>query len=331
MNKNNLENLKAEMKGLKFDKQLIAEMEKNMEKDLPAFQLKTTLPSDKGQMDATLHFKQSGQSDYYFFNKFELAYSAKAKPLENEQKYMVISPGEQGKNMMRSFQSPVDAMEFFKSQKGASELALGKPTEKDLQFKTPLATMKDGKVDYVAKDFQQTYYGQTLTNSFYVDKGKGFNVTQAANMLQGRSAFRDDLVSRAGVGYQAWNVIAFDKPKDNYGNYKIQQYNENYGFDLKQVLAEYKINMPDDPKKQEAIYNELKDGNRPVVSVTGTDGKEVQMRIEAVPRYGNINFYHLNGKPEKREDLQKAPTLDQSLSKGQEKQKGKAESHEMSM
>lgn len=135
----------------------------------------------------------------------------------------------------------------------------------------------------------------------------------------------------AGVGYQAWNVIAFDKPKDNYGNYKIQQYNENYGFDLKQVLAEYKINMPDDPKKQEAIYNELKDGNRPVVIVTGADGKEVQMRIEAVPRYGNINFYHLNGKPEKREDLQKAPTFDQSLSKGQEKQKGKVESHEMSM
>ncbi len=330
MNKNNLENLKGEMKALKFDEPFIKQMEEHMEKNLPAFELKGKLPSDKGQMDVTIHFKRSGQSEYYFLNKYDLALS-KAKPLENEQKYLVISPGEKDKNVIRKFDSPVEAIDFFKSLTGKSELAIGKPTEKDLQFRESVATMKAGKVDYVSKEFNQTYYSPALTNSHYVDKGVGFNVKQASNMLQGRSAYRDDLVSRAGTAYKAWNVIAFDKPKDNYGNYKIQQYNENYGFDIKKTLEEYKIKQPDDTKKQAEIITELRDGSRPVVTVEGKDGKDVQMRIEAVPRYGNINFFQLNGKPEKREELLKEQKQDQSLSKGNSKKKDLAESQEMSL
>ena len=52
----------------------IVQMEENMAKGLPAFELKGQLPADKGQMDMTLHFKQSGQSDYYYFNKYDLAF-----------------------------------------------------------------------------------------------------------------------------------------------------------------------------------------------------------------------------------------------------------------
>jgi hypothetical protein len=35
----------------------------------------------------------------------------------------------------------------------------------------------------------------------------------------------------------------------------------------------------------------LKDGSRPVVSVIAADGKEAKMLVEAVPPYGNLNFY----------------------------------------
>lgn len=329
MNKNNLENLKGEMKALKFDDSFIKQMEENMAKNLPAFQLKGHLPADKGQMDVTLHFKRSGQSEYYYLNKFDLALS-KAKPLENDQKYLVISPSEQGKNLVRKFDSPVEAIDYFKSQTGKSELAVGKATDKDLQFRSTVATMKDSKVDYVNKEFNQTYYSPALTNSHYVEKGVGFNVQQASNMLQGRAAYRDDLVSREGKEYKAWNVIQFDQPKDKYGNYKIKQFNENYGFDLKKSLEEYRIKLPDDIKKQEAILTEMKDGNRPVVTVEGKDGKDVQMRIEAMPRWGNINFYHLNGKPEKREDLLKEQKQDQAQGKDNSKKKELA-GQEMSM
>ena len=331
MNRTNLENLKAEMRTLKVDEPLIKQAEENMEKGLPAFELKGQLPADKGQMDITIHFKQSGQSDYYYLNKYDLALSEKAKPLENDQKYVVTSPGENDRKLIRKFDSPVEAIAYFKTQTGDSELSRAVIANKKITDQVGLATMKDGKVDYVQKEFQTAYYNAPVTHTFYVEKGVGYNIQQGSNMLQKRAAYRDDLVSRAGVKYPAWNVIAFDKPKDKHGNYQIQQYNENYGFDVKKSLEEYRIKQLDDPKKTEEIIAELKNGNRPLVTVVDKDGKNVPMIIEAVPRYTNINFYLPDGKPEKREELLKESKLDQSLSKGTGKKKDLAESQEMSL
>lgn len=49
-------------------------------------------------------------------------------------------------------------------------------------------------------------------------------------------------------------------------------------------LENYRVKQLDDPKKSTEIITELKDGNRPVVTVEGKDGKDMAMRIEAVPR-----------------------------------------------
>jgi hypothetical protein len=296
-----------------------------MEKNLPNFQLKAQLPADRGQIDATLNFRQSGQSDYYYFNRYDLAWS-KAKPLENDQKYIVISPGDDNKNRMKKFDSPVEAIDFFKSQKGKSELAIGKATGNDLPFKTTLATMKEGKVDYVAKDFQKEYYSPAISNHFYVEKGAGFPVNQAANLLQGRSVYREDLVNRAGEQYKAWSTFLFDKPKDKYGNYEVKQFSEGWGYDVKKAIEEYKIKLDADPKKQEQLVAELKNGNRPVVTVEGKDGKDVKLRIEAVPRYGNLNFYQVNnGAPEKREDFLKVPKQEKVQTKSNTKEQAQGQ------
>lgn len=129
---------------------------------------------------------------------------------------------------MKKFDSPVEAIEFFKSQKGNSELSIGKTTDKNLQYRNAVATMKDGKVDYVAKDFQKDYYSPELTHSFYVDKGAGYAINQGSKMLQGRSAYREDLVNRAGEQYKAWSQFQFDKPKYKYGNFQVKQFSEGY-------------------------------------------------------------------------------------------------------
>lgn len=317
MNKNNLENLRGELKALKFDDHFIKEMEEKMELNLPSFEVKGRLPSDKGQLDVNLHFKQSSQSDYYYFNRYDLALS-KAKPLEEGLKYFVIS---KDPNSKREIDSPTEAIDYFKSKKGNVELAISK----DLKSKTTLATMKEGKVDFVEKEFAKTYYSPALTNSLYVDKGVGFNVVQSSNMLQGRAVYRDDMVSRAGERYKAWSAIDFKEPKDKYGNYKLRQYNENYGFDLGKELENYKIKELDTPEKLASVLASMKDGNRPIVTFDGLDGKETKMRIEAVPRYGNVNFFELSGKPLKREDFQKEQKLDMNMGK----EKGQAKNKEM--
>ena len=319
MNLNNLENLKDELKALGFPKKLAEDMEKNMQNNVPEFQLRHNLPADKGQVDMQLHFRQSGQSDFYYFNKYSVTLN-NAKPLEADQKYLVISPGEQGKPVFRKFDSPHEAINYFKEQKGNSETAVGK----DVGHKTTLATMENDKVNFVAKDFQKTFYSPAVTQNVYVEKGQGFSAEQSANLVQGRSVYRDNLLNLGGKPYKAWIKLDFDQAKDRFDNFKTKQFHDpSYGFDLKAVLDKYNIKELADPNQREKLEESLKNGNRPTIT-TVKDGQEVKLRIEAVPRYGQVNMFQENGKPEKREQFLKEPkqerSIDQSKSKGKEKE-----------
>lgn len=320
MNINNLDNLKEELKELGFPKKIAEEMEKNMQKDVSDFQLHHQHPADKGQVDMVLNFKQSGQSDYYYLNKYSVTLN-NAKPLAEDQKYLVVSPGEQGKPVFRKFDSPHEAISYFKEQKGSSELAAGK----DVGNKVTLATMEKDKVNFVAKDFQKTYYSPAVTQNVYVEKGQGFTAEQSANLIQGRSVYRDNLLNLGGQQYKAWIKLDFDQAKDRFENFKTKQFHDpSYGFDLKEVLNKYNIKELEDPAKREKLEESLKNGNRPLITTT-KDGQEVKLRIEAVPRYGQVNLFQENGKPEKREQFQKAikndPLLEQKSNRQQQSQK----------
>lgn len=60
------------------------------------------------------------------------------------------------------------------------------------------------------------------------------------------------------------------------------------------------------------------------MTVEGVDGKDNKMRIEAVPRYGNVNFFELSGKSLKRKDFQKEQQFDMNMGK----EKGQAKNKE---
>lgn len=326
INKMNLENLQAEMRALKFDEKLIVEMEKQMVKGRPLFELNAAVVVDRGQMDMKLQFKQSGSSEYYYLNRYELSMT-NAKPLEGDKKYWVIGAekNEKGEYPTKSFVNLVDAIEHFKTGDNVKELAIGK-TAADRFL---LASRDEVKVDYVEKDFRMAYYGNIKTNTFYVDRGKGINVQQGINLMLGRSVYRDDLVNRGtGEVYKAWNTFEFNEPKDRYGNYKVKQYGENYGTDVIKELASYNIKELSDPKKEAEVIASLKDGHRPVVTVKDEQGQEQKMRIEAMPRYGNYNFYTMDGKLEKREQFMKESAQavlkepKQGLGKNKDQQQG---------
>ena len=324
MNLNNLENLKEEMKNLGFKDKLIEKMEEYMKQDVTDFRLHETLPASKGQVDLTLYFKQSGQSDFYYFNKFEAAHN-QGKPLEEGQKYMVITPGDDGKNLVKKLENVTEAIEFFKGQKGNSELAVGK----DAAHKTQLASIEKGKINYVAKDFQRTFYAKPVAQTFWIERGKGFTAEQAANLVQGRAVYRDDMMNLSGEPYKAWVKLDFDKGKDRFQNFSLNQYNDPaYGFDISAVLDKFAIKELDDPAKRILMETSLRNGNRPLVTVQ-KDGQDMKLLIEAVPRYGQINMYQENGKPEKREQFIKEPAFSQSQSKSKGEEKELAESQGM--
>jgi hypothetical protein len=328
MNLNNLEDLKGEMKTLGFSEKLSAQMEQNMEKEFSDFQLHDSLPGNKGQVDVALHFKQSNQSDYYYMNKYEVVLN-KAKPLEDGHQYMVISPAADDKTRVKKFDSPYPAMDFFKQQNRECELAAGK----DVGHKTPLVTMAEGKVNFVAKEFRNIYYAPKVDQTFFVDRGAGFTVEQAANLIQGRSVYKDDLLNRGGEPYKAWVKLDMDKPKDRHGNFVTNQYHDpSYGFNLESTLEKYRIKELEDPAKKEKVIGALKNGSRPLIT-TEKDGEVVKLHVEAVPRYSQVNFYRENGKPEKREQFEKAAEKEQSVGagKGRSKAAVKEENQGMAM
>jgi len=326
MNLNNLDNLKAEMKQLGFSENSVKAMEENMQKNLPEFTLHEKVNGNKGQVDVNIPFRQSSQSEYYYLNKYTVALNT-GKPLEEGHKYMVISPNptEPGKNLFRSFQQVGEAITYFKEQKGKSELVSGK----DAAHTTTLASMENGKVNFVAKDFQRTFRASAITQTIYVEHGKGFTMQQAANLIQGRSVYRDDLLSAEKGPYQAWVKLNMDKPKDRFQNFAITNYHDPaYGFHLEQVLDKYNIRELNDPAKRGALITALHNGDRPLIT-TVQNGQEVKLHLEAVPRYQQVSLYREDGKPEKREQFLKEPIqgiqLNRDQNKGKEKGKDQSE------
>lgn len=248
MNLNNLEDLKKEVKDLGFNPKVADELEKNM-KPLPGhFTIKDQFPGDRGVVDMTLHFHKSGQSDTYNLNKYEVA-SGKVPPTVENQQYMVLTENKDNKEkpLVRTFESPNEAIDFFKKQKGNSELALGEsPDSKQI-----LASKENGKENYINKDFRSAYFRPAIKQTFYLKDGQGFNARQAANMVQDRTVFRDNMMTRDGEPYKAWVRLDFDQKKDDWGNHRFKQFHHpTFGFDLEKTLNAYKIKELADPAKK---------------------------------------------------------------------------------
>jgi hypothetical protein len=320
MNLNNLEDRKADMTALGVSQKNIDLMEQNMKNGVAAFVLREVIPATRGQVEISIPFKQSGQSDFYYFNKFTAAHN-KAKPLEQGHKYFVVMPDlpkKDGKTQYKSFEQVSEAIGLFNELKNG-ELKSGR----DLATSGRLALMEEGKLNYVSKDFRATLFARPLEQNFWTDKGKGFSIEQAANLIQGRSVHKDDLVNvSTGEIYKAWVRLELEGGKEN-GNFKLSQFHDpQYGFDLAKVLDSYKIKELEDPAKREALESRLRNGDRPLVTVE-KDGQQEKVFIETAVRYSKMNFFALDGKMEKRELFQKQPAAQPELAAEQNKGKAK--------
>ena len=322
MNLNNLENLREEMKALGFKAALIEQMEDKMKANVADFKLYDAMEATRGRVDVGLYFKQSGQSDYYYLNKFEVIHE-KGQPIKEGEKIMVLTQMEGAdKGMTKNFVQVSEAIAFFNGQKemfkennGVSNLVVGK----DANSAVKLATMENGKVNYLQKEFAQTYRTSPINQTIYVEKGKGFTAEQAVNLIQGRAVYRDDMVSQAGQQYKAWIKLDFDVPKDRFGNFMINQYTDPaYGFDLSKVLDKFDIKELADPAKREILEGSIRNGNRALVTVE-KNGEPIKLELEAVPRYSQINLYTKEGRPEKREQFLKQPDIKQEYAKSRNK------------
>ena len=113
--------------------------------------------------------------------------------------------------------------------------------------------------------------------------------------------------------------LDMDGPRDKYMNLNVNQYHDpSYGFNLKEVLDRFPFKELEDEKSRGKLESSLRNGDRATVSIE-KDGSVLALKIEAVPRYSQLNVSNMEGKSEKREQFLKdqpnQKVMDKSLAK----------------
>lgn len=243
MNVQNLEFLQSNLKYFGFGDKLNEELEKNMKAQKPDFQLKLEVPRFNSTVDYTLHFKKSGQTEMYFFNKFDASVRSQER-------------------------------------------------------------------------------GEGKSQSFFINKGNGVTAKEAFNLLEGRSVFKN-LLNKEGEKYGAWLKLDFENT-DERGNFRMKQFNGQYGYDLDRTLANYPIKELSDPEQKKQLLQSLEKGNLQQVTMKQGE-KEGKYYIEAIPQFKNVNVYDQKMHPVRRQNLQtigqpEAPKQKEGKKQGQKKE-----------
>jgi hypothetical protein len=150
--------------------------------------------------------------------------------------------------------------------------------------------------------------------------------------LRGRS-------SRSATRF-SWTKLNFTDAESN-GNFKMNQYHQNYGYDLEAAVSKHSIKELETPKFKEDLLNSLKKGNLQSVTFV-VSGVESKMYIEANPHFKTVNVYdanrqrinHRESKAEKQQQGEdKSVSREQKNNvegvKGQEEKKRNKQSHSM--
>lgn len=157
--------------------------------------------------------------------------------------------------------------------------------------------------------------GEKIEHTFYLDKGRGVTSKEAYNLLDGRSVHKE-LQNKEGVAYKAW--IQLDLSGKDNDNFKVNQYHENYGYDLKSQLDKLPLNDMDGAEKQEALIHSLQKGNLQSVTLEMADGVEKKYFLEANPQFKTLNIYN-----------DKMTRLDKEEKQGIEQKEAKSESESL--
>jgi hypothetical protein len=220
MNTQNLEFLKKSLLNLGFGEQVNQELEKNIDKKVPEFDLPARHEFNQQKVNYTLHFKAGENQEMYFFNKFD-------------------------------------------------------------------STLHKGK----EKEQNQT---------FYINKGNGITAKEAFNLMEGRAVHKQ-LFNKDGDKYQAWLQLDNDNLTQN-GSKEIKRFNENYGFDLNEVLKDKGIKELTTNEGTENLFRSLKKGNTQQITVE-RNGEEKKFFISASPQFKTVDLYDHQQKKIKREEL----------------------------
>ena len=153
-----------------------------------------------------------------------------------------------------------------------------------------------------------------MKQTFYPDKG--ITLKEGYNMLDGRAVHKT-LTTKEDEKYIAWLQLDFKNTTES-GNYKINQYHQNYGFDLDKTLSKYPIKELDNETYKANLIRSLERGNLQSATFQ-LNGKEERIYLTPNPNFKSLNAFDSNLNKIKLSDLLQNQKQEQS-SKQENKQ-----------
>ncbi|MGN6196884.1 MAG: hypothetical protein ACTHOB_18230 [Ginsengibacter sp.] len=198
--------------------------------------------------------------------------------LKNDLKYLGF-----GKNLQRELEANINSgkADFTLSHK---TMYNNQPLESTLHFRKG----EQNEMYFFNKYDAKLLKPEERSQTFYLDRGNGITNKEAFNLLNGRAVYKD-LTTREGEKYKAWVQLDFSQKEEN-GNFKMNRYHENYGYDLNKALAQLPIKNLSDPKALEDLTKSLEKGNLQAVKMD-VKGMEETYFIKANPQYKDIGVF----------------------------------------
>jgi hypothetical protein len=142
--------------------------------------------------------------------------------------------------------------------------------------------------------------GEVVSQTFYLNKGKGVTAKEAYNLLEGRAVFKE-MSNKEGQSYHAWLQLDLAK-HDKHNNHEVRQYHENYGFNLSDALQKFPIKELQEADLKDVLLRSLEKGNLQAVTLI-QEGSVQKMFVEASPQYKAVNVYDGQLKRVQKENL----------------------------
>ncbi|MDQ0640145.1 hypothetical protein QF042_003710 [Pedobacter sp. W3I1] len=130
-----------------------------------------------------------------------------------------------------------------------------------------------------------------ISQTFYINKGKGVTAKESYNLLSGR-AVNKDVVLKSGEKANLWLKLDFTEHTPEKG-YAVNSYGENYGFSLKETVDKYNILNMEKAGFRDQLLKSLERGNLHEVSFM-KNGKETTGFVTANPQFKTLDFYMLD-------------------------------------
>lgn len=178
---------------------------------------------------------------------------------------------------------------------------------KDLQFEIKTGsdkTLPGNKADFTLK-FNKTesggiYFnsyhaklttakGEELRHNFPVNRENTFTAKEAINLLEGRSVKVEFHNPKSDQKETAFVKLNFEEPKTENGNYRFQNFYQNYGVDTQKIVEKSNL-IFDKPEYKDNTIKSLEKGNVVKVKFEMND-KVVEGKAVLNPQYKNLNLY----------------------------------------